>query len=70
MLMTLRRRCTCQQNVHLCRRDVVVGEGQPTAGKSIKEQGSLVLIGPSPTPDTDFVDMNQHQEHAAGFLGL
>jgi len=55
------RRRPLRQNVCQCRRGAVVDEGQPSAGKSVKKRGLVVLVGPSSAPDTNHIGMHRNR---------
>jgi len=42
-------------------------ESQPTAGKSVKDQGPVVLTGPSSAPNTNYISMNRHHRTCCWF---
>ena len=69
LLSTMWRQRPLRQNVCLCRRGAVVDEGQPSAGKSVKNGSPVVLVGPSSAPDTKHVITDLHRWCVAGLLG-
>jgi len=45
-----------------------VDEGQPSAGKSVKDRGAVVLVWSSSAPDTSYVSSDRRRRRAASLI--
>ena len=55
-------------HVYLVLKIAVVDEGQPSAGKSVKHRGPVVLVGPSWAPGTNHISTERHRWCVEEFL--